>query len=69
MTEDEKQDAIGWLEVVASDTGHRGDVEAKNVLIMLRAAETRENTVLGMCLAQRPHTEIRDYLLAAGSDA
>lgn len=65
MIEDEKQDALAWL----FDRAGNGAAEARKVLELLGAYETRENTVLGMCLAQRPHTEIRDYLLAASSDA
>lgn len=61
MTEDEKLDALDWLEQAA-----RLNVspEAAHIVEMLRAAETRENTVLGMCMAQRPHAEIRDCIMS-----
>lgn len=63
MTEDEKQDAIAWLEDAAHPEGGHAS-EAKLALQMIQDAEDRENRVLGMCMARQPHDEIRDYLLA-----
>lgn len=56
MTEDQRQDVIAWLE-------DQPDPMALHALALIDYAEARENTVLGMCMARRPHAEIRDYLL------
>ncbi len=63
MNYDEKLDALSWLEEAASPEA--GNAQARNVLALIKAAESRENTVLGMLMARRPHSEIRDYILAA----
>lgn len=31
-----------------------------------KRAESAANTALGMCIARRPHDEIRDYLMSVG---
>ncbi len=56
MTLDEKQDALDWLQDQEAP-------EADTALEIIDSAETRENTVLGMLMARRPHSEIRDYIL------
>lgn len=55
------QDALAWLEMVTS--GEVQIPEAARLGDMIRAFESRENTVLGMLMARRPAAEIRDYLL------
>lgn len=56
MTEDQKQDVIAWLE-------DQPDPMALHALALIDYAETRGDTALGMCMARRPHAEIRDYLM------
>lgn len=55
----DKQDVFDWLE-------DQDAPQAEAALSLIEAIEARENTVIGMCLARRPHTEIRDYLLNVG---
>ncbi len=61
MEMDAKLDALDWLETAAMPEA--GVVQAQNLLVLVRAAETRESTVLGMLMARRPYAEIRDYIL------
>ena len=58
MTEDDKQDALAWLERWVEL-----DQNAQLVLDLIEEYETRENTAIGMLTARLPHAEIRDYLL------
>jgi hypothetical protein len=53
----EQDDLLQWLHEHES-------APAARVLEWLDQYESRENTVLGMCMARRPHEEIRDFLMS-----
>lgn len=64
---DAKQDVIAWLEEYREGCESRSrDTNAHfaaRALTLIEQYDSREATALGMLMAQRPHAEIRDFLL------